>query len=99
MGISLYQISWTEYSKDDYKKLDGSQKIFVDKAIDRIKIYGMNSGQRLSGNLAACNKLKNKRMGLRIIFKEEEGKVEVIQIVVIGKRNNNEVYKSAKSRL
>lgn len=41
----------------------------------------------LHGSLAQCNKLKNKKMGLRVIFREIQGKFEVIQVVVIGKRD------------
>ena len=52
----MYSIVWTEYSKDDYEKLDGSQKVFVDKAINPIKLNGMDSGEPLRGNLAKCNK-------------------------------------------
>lgn len=95
----MYQIEWTEYSRDDYDKLDGSQKIFVDKALNRIKMYGMDAGQPLHGALAKCNKLKNKKMGLRVIFRESQGKIEVIQVVVIGKRDKKAVYKTAESRI
>lgn len=95
----MYQIEWTQYSKNDYTKLDGSQKIFVDKALNRIKLRGMSAGQPLHGSLALCNKLNNKKMGLRVIFREVQGKVEVVQIVVIGKRDNETVYKVAENRL
>lgn len=95
----MHQIEWTEYSKKDYDNLDGSQKVFVDKALNRIKLYGMDAGQPLHGALSQCNKLKNRKMGLRIIFREVQGKVEVIQIVVIGKRDKNAVYKIAENRL
>lgn len=97
----MYQIKWTEYSKDDYEKLDGSQRVFVDKALNRIKLRGMSSGQPLRGNLIGCNRLKNNRLGLRIIFREvqDEDEVEVIQIVVIGKRSNKDVYNTAVIRL
>lgn len=96
---ALHQIEWTEYSKEDYDNLDGSQKVFVDKAIERIKLRGMDAGQPLHGALAQCNKLKNKKMGLRVIFREVEGKFEVIQIVVIGKRDKKTVYKIAENRI
>ena len=66
----MYQIEWTEYSRDDYDKLDGSQKIFVDKALNCIKLRGMDAGQPLHGALTQCNKLKNKKIGLRVIFRE-----------------------------
>ena len=95
----MYQIEWTEYSKDDYVKLDGSQKVFVDKALNRIKLRGMDAGQPLHGALAQCNKLKNKKMGLRVIFREVHGKLEVIQVVVIGKRDKETVYKIAENRI
>lgn len=95
----MHQIEWTEYSKKDYDNLDGSQKVFVDKALNRIKLYGMDAGQPLHGALSQCNKLKNRKMGLRIIFREVQGKFEVIQIVVIGKRDKNAVYKIAENRL
>lgn len=95
----MHQIEWTEYSKDDYDNLDGSQKVFVDKAIKRIKLRGMDAGQPLHGALAQCNKLKNKKMGLRIIFREVQGKFEVIQVVVIGKRDKKTVYKVAENRI
>ncbi|SIN86975.1 mRNA interferase RelE/StbE [Carnobacterium alterfunditum] len=95
----MYQIEWTEYSRDDYDKLDGSQKIFVDKALNRIKVRGMDAGQPLHGALTQCNKLKNKKMGLRVIFREIQGKFEVIQVVVIGKRDNKTGYKIAGNRI
>ncbi|MFL2106610.1 type II toxin-antitoxin system RelE family toxin [Desemzia sp. FAM 23991] len=95
----MYQIEWTEYSKDDYDKLDGSQKVFVDKALNRIKLRGMDAGQPLHGALAQCNKMKNKKMGLRVIFREVHGKFEVIQVVVIGKRDKETVYKIAENRI
>ena len=95
----MHQIKWTEYSRDDYDKLDGSQKVFVDKALNRIKLRGMDAGQPLHGALAQCNKLKNKKMGLRVIFREVQGKFEVIQVVVIGKRDKETVYKIAENRI
>ncbi len=39
-------------------------------------------------------------MGLRVIFREVQGKFEVVQIVaVIGKRDNETVYKIVENRL
>lgn len=95
----MYQLEWTTYSKEDYEQLDGIQKIFVNKALDRIKLKGMKAGQSLHGNLAQCNKLKNKKMGLRIIFREAERTIQVIQVVAIGKRDKEKIYKMAEERL
>ncbi|MGE6416041.1 hypothetical protein ACQKDD_17910 [Planococcus kocurii] len=46
----MYQLEWTQYSKEDYEQLDGNQKIFVHKALNRIKLRGMEAGQSLHGN-------------------------------------------------
>ncbi|TWT07959.1 addiction module toxin RelE [Planococcus sp. CPCC 101016] len=92
----MYQLEWTQYSKEDYDQLDGSQKIFVNKALNRIQLRGMEAGQSLHGNLAQCNKLKNKKMGLRIIFRKVEGTIQVIQIVAIGKRDKEKIYQMAE---
>ena len=53
----------------------------------------------LHGSLAQCNKLNNKKMGFRVIFREVQGKFEVIQVVVIGKRDKETVYKIAENRI
>ena len=95
----MHEIERAEFSKEDYNSLDGSQKIFVDRAITWIKTHGMQAGQPLQGSLSQCRKLKNKKMGLRIVFREIDGKVEVIQIVAIGKRDKKEVYKAAEDRM
>ena len=59
----------------------------------------MQAGQALHGSLSECRKLKNKKMGLRIVFREANGKIEVIQIVAIGKRDKKEVYTIAENRI
>jgi mRNA interferase RelE/StbE len=99
MDEKIHKIEWTELSKRDYDNLDGSEKIFVDKGLAKIKVFGMNAGAALHGDLSACRKLKNKKLGLRIIFRESPKGVEIIQIVAIGKREDLKVYKSATDRL
>ena len=95
----MYQLEWTQFSKQDYENLDGSQKVFVNKALDRIKINGMRAGKPLHSNLSKCNKIKNRKMGLRIVFREREGSIQIIQVVAIGKRDRGTVYKTAEDRL
>lgn len=38
-------------------------------------------------------------MYLRIIFRQNKHKIQIIQIIAIGKRRRNEVYKNALDRL
>lgn len=99
MSGENYQLIYQKKAWDEYQKLDGSQKIFVDKGLQRIKLFGMLTGQPLSDGLINCRKLKNRRMGLRIIFRQDNQKVEVIQILAIGKRSDKQVYRDAEQRL
>ena len=100
-----YKLLLTEFSHSDYTKLDGSQKKHVLKSFTKIEQQGMNVGQRLYGKLWDCRKLKHKKLGLRVIFKLSEKsdnlepEVEIIEIVVIGKREDGEVYDTAEERL
>lgn len=94
-----YQVKFTDSSAQDYRKLDNSQKKQVLKSLLKIEQNGLNVGEQLKGKLKDCRKLKHKRLGLRIIFKEGDLGMEIIEIVVIGKRAGNDVYKSAEKRL
>jgi mRNA interferase RelE/StbE len=94
----LFELEWTEYSKKDYDALEGSQRVFVDKALNRIKQQGMDAGTPLVGQLIGCCKLKHKKLGLRVIFRESLEGIQIIQIVAIGSRADSKVYKSAERR-
>ena len=86
-------------SDEDFHELDGSQKIQVLKSFAKIEEHGMSVGERLKGKLSDCNKLKHKRLGLRVVYRENDEGIEVIEIVVIGKRSDAEVYETAEKRL
>lgn len=94
-----YKLNFFSEAKEDYNSLDGSQLVFVDKGLDRIRVKGMRAGSPCHGNLEGCNKLKNKKMGLRIIFKQDKDRIRIINIVAIGYRRRKKVYKEAYSRL
>jgi mRNA interferase RelE/StbE len=98
MGMK-YTPTFTESSKSDYNSLDGSQKKQVLKSLTKIEAYGMNAGQPLRGLLRDCRRLKHKKLGLRIIFRQSAHGIEIIEIVVIGKREDDEVYETAVKRL
>lgn len=94
-----YQIKYTHASKIDYEKLDNSQKLQVRKSLKKLENFGFSAGQPLKGKLSDCKKLKHRKLGLRVIFKQSDLGIEIIEIVVIGKRDAKEVYKEAEKRL
>lgn len=89
----MYEVEFNKFSQKEYDKLDGSQKAFINKGIKPIREIGMTAGSELSGELKGCRKLKFKNAGLRIIFNQYNQKIEVIEIVALGKRSDKEVYK------
>lgn len=95
----MYSIEFLEEAKEDYKGLDGSQRKLVDKSLKRIKERGMEAGEALHGDLAGCRKLKHKKAGLRVIFRQSAKGLEVVQIIAIGKRSDSEVYNTANTRI
>jgi mRNA interferase RelE/StbE len=94
-----YELEWTELSAADYNNLDGSEKVVVDKALKKIQVFGMQAGAALSGEMPGCRKLKHRKMGLRIIFRESPNGIEIIQIVSIGKREDLKAYHLAEKRI
>jgi len=94
-----YRPVFTDFSKSDYNSLDGSQKKQILKSLLKIEKNGMNTGIPLHGNLWDCRKLKHKKLGLRVVFRQSEEGIEIIEIVIIGKREDDEVYSVAAERL
>lgn len=99
MGIILYDLRYLKQAQEDYNSLDNSQKRLVNKGLNRIKERGIQAGKPLSGDLKGCYKLKHRNAGLRIVFRQCKNRIQVIQIVAIGKRDKKLVYKLAKQRI
>lgn len=99
MAQKEYDLDFFKEAQKEFDRLDGSQKIFVNKALQRIRNQGMQAGVPLSGALEGCNKLKHRKLGLRIVFRQAHDQVQIIQIIAIGKRDSFEVYRDAEIRL
>lgn len=95
----MYDIVFYDAARKDYLSLDGSQRILVDKSLKRIKLQGMEAGSPLSRELHECRKLKHKSAGIRVIFKQSDNAIEIIEIIAIGRRSDYDVYNTAVSRL
>lgn len=89
-----FKIEWHPLASKDYKNLDGSQRIQIDKALKKLLQLGGIAGEELQGNLKGYRRLKQKRLGLRIIFKVDKT-TGLIGIITIGKPNIDQLYKKA----
>lgn len=94
--------AWKEATKD-FKKLDGSQKLWVRRVVERLKDRGSEIGKELGNTnyakLVGFKEIKNRKMGLRLIFiARDDGHVEIIEIAGIGNRADEEIFKSVEKR-
>lgn len=98
----MFQIEWFKEVAQEYVKLDGSQKLQVKKGIKRIQERGMDAGKQLEKkkyDLSMCREIKMRRLGLRIVFKENNRKMEIIDIISVGKRADEQVFEETVKRL
>lgn len=90
----------------DVKKLDGSKRLAVAKAIEKVLTnplpqskggYGKPLGNKAGLKLTGYLKIKLRGSGIRIVYRlvETKGKMAV---VVVGAREDDEVYKIAAKR-
>ena len=91
----------------DLRKLDGSQRNLVFKAIKKVQTnplpvsesgYGKPLGSGNETDLTGLLKIKLSAAGLRIVYKLIRTETEML-IVVIGARADNEVYEIAQNRI
>ena len=83
----------------EYESLSDNQKLLIDKGVARLRVRANELGKPLSGDLSGCKELKYRSDGLRIIFRIKENKIEIVEIIAIGKRDKDKVFKSAKMHI
>ena len=102
-----WEVLYLPEAENDLQKLDGSQRILVLKAIKKVrnnplpqseggygKPLGNKGGRNLTNNLL---KIKLKASGIRIVYSIIRQAEQMI-IIVIGIREDEEVYNIAESR-
>ncbi len=102
-----WEVEYLPEAEQDLKKLDGSQRIFVLKAIKKVKQnplpvfeggYGKPLGNKNGTDLSGFLKVKLKSVGLRIVYKIVKQDDKML-IIVIGARADEEVYGIAQKRI
>ena len=101
-----WEVLYLPEAENDLKKLDGSQRILVLKAIKKVRnnplpqsegSYGKPLGNKGGRNLTNLLKIKLKASGIRIVYSIVR-QAEQMFIIVIGIREDEEVYNIAESR-
>ena len=86
-------------AKKDYDSLDGSVRPMVDKGLARLALRADEIGKTLSDSLAGCRELKFRANGIRIVYRICSDRVEIVQVVAIGGREKEKVFRVAAHRL
>jgi mRNA interferase RelE/StbE len=104
----MWRIDYHPEAKQELKQLDGSQRKIVLKAIIKVSEnpksyteggYGKPLGNKSGNNLTGLLKIKLKGLGLRVVYKLEKVEPEnIMRIIVISVREDNEVYEIAAKR-
>ncbi len=96
-------VSFTKKALEDFEALDNSQRIVVFKAINKVadnpKPRPNGYGKPLSGPLKDYCKIKLRDYGIRIIYKLVPPDSDNMNIIIIGMRNDKEVYNDAVDRI
>ena len=102
-----WTVDFNDKAQKEFDRLNGSPKSQVAKAIHKVSQnplpqseggYGKPLGNNQSSKLAGCLKIKLKSIGLRVVYQlvRED---EVMKIVIISIRDDDEVYKEAERRI
>lgn len=101
--VKKFEVVFIEEAKNDYKRIDGSIKKIVNIALSKMEERADELGEELTNrygvNLIGCRKIKFRKAGIRIVYRVVGDKAEIAEIIVIGKRQNDEVYHEAFKRL
>ena len=98
----VYRIEFIPEAEKDFETLDGSIKKEVAKKIDALAenpFLGKPLGKKYGADLTGFYKLYVAKKRYRIVYRLIGAHIEVIEIVGIGKREKEEIYKLVARRL
>lgn len=92
-----YKLRFKEQALEEWNALDQTIREQFSKKLRTLRENPRVDSSRLSG-LKNCYKIKLRKAGYRLVYEVRDQEV-VILIVAIGKRERNEVYKTAAKRI
>ena len=102
-----WEIIYLPEVEKDYENLHHRQQLIVDKSITKVQEnplpqneggYGKPLGHKLGRNLTGYLKIKLRGEGIRIVYKLMRTETKML-VVVIGIREDEEVYEIAQRRI
>lgn len=102
-----WEIKYLPEAVRDLIKLDGSQRVLVARAIKKVSAnplpasegrYGKPLGNKGGNNLTNLLKIKLRGPGIRVVYELVRTETSML-IVVVGAREDDEVYEIAAKRV
>ncbi|MBN2619330.1 MAG: type II toxin-antitoxin system RelE/ParE family toxin [Spirochaetales bacterium] len=98
-----FKVEFIPDAATDYKKLDGSIRILVNKKIKELSekpFLGEELGHKHNIDLTGFYKIYTAKKSYRIVYRLlSPEKIEIIEIWGIGKREKEEIYKLIGKRI
>lgn len=97
-----YNVEFHPEAKKDFESLDGSVKKEVARKIDALSenaFLGKPLGNKFGIDLTGLYKIYVAKKAYRIVYRLIGEQIEVIEIVGIGKRDKEEIYRLVVKRL
>jgi len=92
-----FKLVFKQEAKKEWDRLDATIRIlFVKKLKERMEQPHIESA-RLNG-MSNCYKIKLRRAGYRLVYQVRDNEM-IVSVVAIGKRERNQVYKTAIKRV
>ena len=95
--MTTYSLEFLPSALKEWKKLAGNIRTQFDKKLRERIANPRVPAARLS-NLPDCYKIKLKAAGYRLVYRVYDDRI-VVQVVAVGRRERNIVYKNAAGRI
>ena len=93
----IYKLVFKQDAKKEWDELDATTRsLFAKKLRERIANPHIASA-RLSG-MKNCYKIKLRRAGYRLVYQVRDNEL-IVSVVAVGKRDRNQIYKTAIKRV
>lgn len=95
--MPIYRLEFLPSALKEWRKLGATvRNQFAKKLAERLAAPRVPSA-RLS-EFPDCYKIKLRKAGYRLVYRVDDGRI-VVLVIVVGRRERNEAYKSAAGRL
>jgi mRNA interferase RelE/StbE len=95
--LTAYRLTFLRDAKKEWDKLDSSIRGQFERKLKAALTAPRRPAAKLSG-VPDCYKIKLRSAGYRLVYRVYDDRV-VVQVVAVGRRDRNQVYKAAVGRL